>query len=178
MNQQVDAKIFYQNNFSMLELPYGRGNFSMLILLPNQDKSVDDILEIWNNENYNDWLSGLTEIGVELSIPRFKFKYEKYLNDYLKAMGLTVAFDRMNADFSKISDSQIYIDFVKHDSFIEVNEKGTEAAAVTTIGFTTTSADPRYYPFIANKPFVFIIKEKYTNSILFMGKVENPLLEE
>ncbi|HKL08164.1 MAG TPA: serpin family protein, partial [Bacteroidales bacterium] len=70
-----------------------------------------------------------------------------------------------------------YIDFVKHKSFIDVNEKGTEAAAVTVVGIRTTSIDPNYPKFIANRPFLFAIREKQTNAILFLGKVANPAEE-
>ena len=120
----------------------------------------------------------LGETKVDVSIPKFKFRYEKYLNDYLKAMGLNVAFDPSNADFSNMTDLQVYINFVKHKSFIEVNEKGTEAAAVTVVAMNYTSAGgDSNYIFNANRPFIFAIREKYTNVILFMGKIENPLEE-
>ncbi len=178
MNQEVTANVMYHDIFQMLELPYGRGNYSMLILLPGDGKSIHDIIEELDTENYDEWLLNLQERNVEVSIPKFKFKYEKKLNDLLKPMGLSVAFDPDNADFSNISEAlELYISKVKHKTFIEVNEKGTEAAAVTIVGINTTSADPTYPKFIVNKPFLFVIREKYTNSILFMGKVEDPSKE-
>lgn len=178
MNREVTASVMYYDIFQMLELPYGRGNYSMLILLPNNGKSVNDVIEELDTESYNEWLLNLQESNVEVSIPKFKFKYEKKLNDLLKSMGLSVAFDPDNADFSNISEAlELYISKVKHKTFIEVNEKGTEAAAVTVVSINTTSADPTYPKFIANKPFLFVIREKYTNSILFMGKVEDPSKE-
>ena len=178
MNQEVTANIMYHDIFQMLELPYGRGNYSMLILLPGDGKSIHDIIEELDTENYDEWLLNLQERNVEVSIPKFKFKYEKKLNDLLKSMGLSVAFDPDNADFSDISEAlELYISKVKHKAFIEVNEKGTEAAAVTIVGINTTNAGPTYPKFIANKPFLFVIREKYTNSILFMGKVEDPSKE-
>jgi serine protease inhibitor len=177
MNQEVTAKMMFHNDFSLIELPYGRGNFNMLIFLPGENKTIDDVLDDFTDENYNEWINGLTEMNVELSIPKFKFKYEKVLNDYLGAMGLYVAFNPNEADFTNITESiDLYINFVKHKSFIEVNEKGTEAAAVTIVGIYTTS-EPSFTKFIADRPFLFVIREKYTNAILFMGKVENPLQE-
>jgi len=174
MNQQTTARFMRSDDFSLLEMPYGRGNFSMLIFLPHEDKSLNDIINQLNVEDYYNWLSDLIEMTVDISIPKFKFGYEKVLNDYLKALGLSVAFDSQNADFSEISDEMdLFISFVKHKSFIDVNEKGTEAAAVTIIGFETTSV-PSYPQFIANRPFLFAIREKYTNSILFIGQVVNP----
>ena len=178
MNQTTTARLMNHDCFKILELPYGRGNFSMLILLPDDNKSISDILDILDNESYNHWLDKLEETTVDISIPKFKFAYEKNLNYMLKAMNLMIAFDPEHADFSKISDEiQLYINRVKHKSFIDVNEKGTEAAAVTSVEMWVTSVGPSNSKFIANRPFLFVIKEKYTNAILFMGKVEDPSKE-
>jgi serpin B len=178
MHQSITAKLMYHDDFTILDLLYGRGNFSMFIVLPDEDKTIDDVLELWNNDTYNQWLTDFTEVGeLEVVIPKFKFAYEKELNDVLKAMGLTSAFDQNQANFSKIiEDIQLYISKVKHKTFIEVNEKGTEAAAVTSVGIGTTSIGPSNQ-FIADRPFLFVIREKYTNSILFMGRVEDPSKE-
>ena len=178
MNQEVTARLMLHDDFTILDLPYGRGNFSMLIFLPDADKTIDDVMAVWNTENYNQWLGNFEAMNVEVSIPKFKFGYAKKLNDFLQSMGLSVAFDPDNADLSNISETmQLYIDFVKHKSFIDVNEKGTEAAAVTVVGIRTTSIDPNYPKFIANRPFLFAIREKQTNAILFLGKVANPAEE-
>ncbi|HSH52805.1 MAG TPA: serpin family protein [Bacteroidales bacterium] len=178
MNQEVTAKLMLHDDFTILDLPYGRGNFSMLIFLPDEDKTIDDVMAVWNIENYNEWLENFEAINVDVTIPKFKFGYKKKLNDFLQAMGLSIAFDPYNADFSNITEAkQLYIDFVKHKSFIDVNEKGTEAAAVTSVGFGVTSIDPNYPRFIANRPFLFAIREKQTNAILFLGKVANPAEE-
>jgi len=178
MNQEVTTKFMLHDDFTILDLPYGRGNFSMLIFLPDEDKTIDDVMDVWNTENYNEWLENFEEMNVDVSIPKFKFGYAKKLNDLLQSMGLSVAFDPNNADFSNITEArELYIDFVKHKSFIEVNEKGTEAAAVTVVGFGTTSVDPSYPKFIANRPFLIAIREKYTNAILFIGQVTNPAEE-
>jgi serpin B len=95
-------------------------------------------------------------------------------------MGMQKAFIPEVADFSKISDVELYISAVKHKSFIDVNETGTEAAAVTSITFTTTSIsnEPQKVPFLVNKPFVFAITENDTDAILFMGEVQNPEYDE
>lgn len=178
MNQEVTAKLMLHDDFTILDLPYGRGDFSMLIFLPDEDKTIDDVMAVWNIENYNEWLENFEAINVDVTIPKFKFGYKKKLNDFLQAMGLSIAFDPYNADFSNITEAkQLYIDFVKHKSFIDVNEKGTEAAAVTSVGFGVTSIDPNYPRFIANRPFLFAIREKQTNAILFLGKVANPAEE-
>jgi serpin B len=117
---------------------------------------------------------------VEVTMPRFKFAFEIGLNDVLKKMGMLKAFQANIADFSKITDEDLYISSVKHKSFIDVNETGTEAAAVTSITFTTTSIgnEPPKITFLVNKPFVFAITEKDTDAILFVGEVQNPEYEE
>ena len=111
--------------------------------------------------------------SIYIHLPKFKFSYEKKLNDVLTTMGMGIAFSA-TADFTKINKAgQLQISEVKHKSFVEVNEQGTEAAAVTLVAIIKLSM-PQDPDFIANKPFLFVIKEKQTNSILFIGKVMNP----
>lgn len=128
--------------------------------------------------NYLLILLGLILVSCEKddNAPEYPIE-EKELNDVLKDMGLTLAFNPDQADFSNIiEDMQLYISKVKHKTFIEVNEKGTEAAAVTSVEIVVTSIEPSSQ-FIADRPFLFVIREKYTNSILFMGWVEDPSKE-
>lgn len=178
MHQSINANVMNHEDFAILNLLYGRGNFNMFIILPDEDKTIDDVLELWNNDTYNQWLNDFTEVSkLDVVIPKFKFAYEKKLNDVLIDMGLELAFDTDQADFSNIiEDMQLFISKVKHKTFIEVNEKGTEAAAVTSVEVGFTSIDP-ISQFIADRPFLFVIREKYTNSILFMGSVEDPSKE-
>jgi serpin B len=178
MYQSTTAKKLNNDDFTILDLPYGRGNFSMLIVLPNEGKTIDDVLEGWSNNIYNEWINNLYEVdNLDVIIPKFKFAYEKELNEVLKAMGLAIAFDTDQADFSNIiENTQLCVSDVKHKTFIEVNEKGTEAAAVTSVEVRFTSIGPSNQ-FIADRPFLFLIREKYTNSILFMGRVEDPSKE-
>lgn len=120
-----------------------------------------------------------TKDPVVVTMPRFKFAFETKLNNVLAEMGMVKAFQPNIADFSKISDKDLYISSAVHKSFIDVNENGTEAAAVTSITFTTTSAEnepPKTY-FTVNKPFVFAITEKDTDAILFIGEVQKPQYE-
>jgi len=111
---------------------------------------------------------------VNMQIPKFKIEYKDKLNDILKQMGMAVAFDPVLADFSKIFPQiESYISTVNQFTYIDVNEKGSEAAAVTVIGISYTSYNPPV-DFIANRPFVFAICEKSTGCVLFMGMVGNP----
>ena len=108
-------------------------------------------------------------------MPKFKFSYEKKLNDQLKSMGMVDAFIPYKADLSGISDNSIYVSFVKQNTFVEVDEEGTEAAAVTTIAILQTiSMPPQTSQFVIDKSFIFAIRERTTNTLLFIGQVVNP----
>ena len=163
------------SSFEMLEMPYGSGKFSMLVLLPKTGKKTDDVISLLTTNNLSDWISKLTETKKTVYLPKFEFKFDKSLIDNLQALGMTDAFDSGKADLTGISDeAQLFISEVMHKSYIKVDEKGTEAAAVTgvTVGLTSVGTDLAV--FRADHPFVFIIREKDTNSILFIGKVIDP----
>jgi len=164
-----------------VEMPYGAGNYSMIILLPQYNKTLDDVIDQLSNENWNRWLSEFYEAEkVQIHLPKFKFEYKNQLNDELINMDMGIDFDPDYADFSKINPGwQLYISRVIHKSFIEVNEEGTEAAAVTLVEICYTSAGGETgIHFYVNQPFIFAIKEKYTNSIIFIGKVMEPDYED
>ena len=107
-------------------------------------------------------------------MPKFKFSYEKYLNSQLQSMGMVDAFIPYQANLSGISDASIFVSFVKQNTFVEVDEEGTEAAAVTTIGVNITSMPPEPLQFVIDKSFIFAIRERTTNTLLFIGQVVNP----
>ncbi len=166
---------YYENDMlDMLEMPYGRGNFNMLVLLPKEGFQVKDILDSLSTENIEQWqYESYKAEDVPVIFPKFKFSYEQSLVKALKTLGLEIAFTD-DADFSGITDKEdILISKVLHKTFIKVDEEGTEAAAVTSVTLGTTSVGPGE-PFTADHPFVFIIKEKYTKAILFIGVVANP----
>ncbi|MBP7496080.1 MAG: serpin family protein [Bacteroidales bacterium] len=176
MEQKADFMVYNDKIFRAVELPYGKGQYSMLVLVPTEDYTVEDIISQLTNENWTKWCNNLTPIEKMIVVlPKFKFKYEKKLNEVLIKMGMGIAFDN-NADFSKINpDADLFISKVLHKTYIDVDEEGTEAAAVTVIVVNTTSTLDNY--FIADRPFLFVIKEKNTNAMLFMGKVMEPKYE-
>jgi len=175
MMQKTDSINFFSNEtFSAIEMPYGRGNFNMVVLLPNEDKKCSDIIESLSAEKWATWIASF-QMREEVSIwmPKFKDEYEVKLNDVLKAMGMEVAFTQ-SADFSGINgDGGIYIDYVQHNTFIDVNEKGTEAAAATVVAIKEFSM-PMKPEFHVTRPFLFAITEKETGAILFIGKMAAP----
>jgi serpin B len=175
MMSQTATFLHTQNElFSSVILPYKKDKFSMVILLPNAEKTTDDIITEMNEEKWSSWLNSYDSADVALTMPKFKLDYKNKLNDELTNLGLGVVFTN-SADFSKISDIKLLISYVLQKTFIDVNEEGTEAAAVTIIGFETTSAGGGNNKiFNVNKPFLYIIKENVTGSICFMGKVGAP----
>ncbi len=160
---------------SVIELPYGNKRYSMVIAMPTGATTAGTLAETLTAQKWNQWMSGLREGQNDIRMPKFKFEYEIKLNDPLTALGMGNAFSDM-ADFTRLrSNGQLKIDEVKHKTFIEVNEEGTEAAAATSVGIVETSAPA---PVIVNKPFIFAIREMKTGLILFTGIVNNPLLDK
>ena len=177
MVTETDLRYHRNDLFQAVELPYGRGNYSMVCFLPTQDHQSDDVIAAMNNENWNQWMTNLDTTGIELHLPKFKFEYKKKLNEMLKLLGMGVAFDPTKSDFSGINPDRedLYISEVLHKTFVEVDEKGTEAAAVTSVTVSVTSVGgggPMVLHF--DRPFVFAIREVTTNTIVFMGKLMEP----
>jgi len=175
MHVENDFSVSYEETFSAIELPYGQGNYSMLILLPNDESSLSELVSQLDNQNWNELIQKMSvPISRNLWMPKFKFEYENSLKDELIDLGLGNAFSDY-ADFTGINkDGGLNISRVKHKTFIEVNEEGTEAAAVTSVVVGVTSAGPGMNLFAIDHPFLFVIKEKYTNAILFVGTVTDP----
>ncbi|MGE5355341.1 MAG: serpin family protein [Deltaproteobacteria bacterium] len=169
---EMQINYFSNNKLSMVDLPYGDSVYSMTIILPNFDFKVDDIIKDLNITNWEYMRDRMTPQKTDIAIPKFKLEYREYLKEFLKKMGMKKAFDPGNADFSGINGRKdLYIDEVIHQSFVEVDEAGTEAAAATVVVINVTSTGNS---FIANKPFIFLIRDNKTNSIQFIGKVMNP----
>jgi serpin B len=176
MVQEQSHKVYDGTGFTMIEMPYGQGNFVMDVILPD-DISLINSGTPGVSGSFNSWVEGLHERNVKLYMPKFKYGYKITLNQILGSMGMGIAFDD-RADFSEISDIDLVISRVLHQSFIENNEKGTEAAAATIIEIGYTSVGPTEPHIIdLNRPFVYIIREVTTNTVLFMGTVNDPLAE-
>ena len=179
MYGEVGSKVAGGDNYKAIELPYGRTNFTMVVIVPNETLAsfnTSFTAEKWNA--ITSAFDGQKEYGeMIVYMPKFKFSYEKILNDQLQSMGMIDAFNSSLANLSGISDASIFVSFVKQNTFVEVDEKGTEAAAVTTIGIEVTSEPNQSKQFIIDKPFIFAIRERTTNSLLFIGQIVNPLGE-
>jgi serpin B len=175
MHQESKLNYYKNSLFELVELPYGDRKFSMLVFLPPGEHTCSDILAELDNDNWNSWTNSLIETNVYLQLPKFKFESFKLLNDPLSSMGMEIAFTE-SADFTRINpDGNLFISRVLHKTFIDVNEEGTEAAAVTAVEIELTSAGGSHLThFIADKPFLFVIRENSTGSILFMGRLSQP----
>ena len=156
--------------FEAVSLPYGDGRLSMYIFLPTTHSNLDDFLDGLNTESWQRWLSQFHNETLHLMMPRFKLEYEATLNDTLKALGMEIAFDS-GADFSGMGPTGLFISEVRHKTFVEVNEQGTEAAAATAV--IVVESAPQVFQ--VNRPFFFVIHDIKTNTILFMGTVTEPI---
>lgn len=178
MHMVRDFNYMENDDFQAVELPYGDGDFSMVVILPKEEDIATDIDELTADlsiSSWNDCLENLDSVEVDLSLPKFELEFEMSLNNVLKATGMEAAFDPNKADFSGISDmDDLHISEVLHKSYVKVDEEGTEAAAVTTVTVGTTAMPPDNVIMNVNRPFAFIIKENESGTLIFMGKVENP----
>jgi serpin B len=162
---------YYEDSiFQLVDLPYGSERFSMTLLVPRASDSVDSLIQQITPERWSEWTERLTPAEGDLSIPRFKLEYERSLKGVLTDLGMGIAFGDL-ADFTKISQQgHLVISDVKHKTFVEVNEEGTEAAAVTSVeGFFDSF--PSRFNFRADRPFIFAIRERVSGTILFIGKM-------
>lgn len=175
MNIKSKFHFVKTNDYHALELPYANENYSMLMLMP-RSKNIDDFLNSINRDTIAKIQNKFEYDSINISIPKLELEYEINLNDILIEMGIEEAFDSRSANFSKMFNelqSSIWIDRVKQKSFLKVNEEGTEAAAATAVVMTLGISDEKFMNF--NIPYLFFIIEKQSNTILFCGKVVNPV---
>ena len=169
------------NGYQAVELPYRGGELSMIVLLPDQGRfeEFEKRLDVGYVEQV---LSGVAEGYVALAMPRFEFDADFLLGDTLSGMGMTSAFDPASADFSGMDGHSclagdpecLYVREVLHRGFVSVNEVGTEAAAATAVVIQTRSAKPEPVMVTVDRPFVFLVRDRGTGTILFLGRVMEP----
>jgi len=177
MYQRGEFSYFENSDFQAIDMPYGDGDYSMTVLLPRQENDIGSLISAFTEDSWSDWLSSFSKEAVALHFPKFKLEYELELNDALTALGMGVAFQPGNADFTRMyANGGLYIDKIKHKTFVEVNEEGTEAAAVTSVEMSLTAEGPSDITMRVDRPFVFMIRESHSDTILFMGKIVQPML--
>jgi len=175
MNQTSEFGYMETASFQGLELPYVDNELSMIILLPKKIDGLDELEKTLTVENLSKWLSKLFKREVIVSVPKFKMTSQFSLASVLRSMGMTDAFSS-NANFSGINGKRdLFISAVIHKAYVDVNEEGTEAAAATGVTIRLTSIGPSRTPvFKADHPFMFLIRDNHSGSILFIGRVMNP----
>ena len=162
------------NGVHAVDLPYGRAAFTMTAILPPAGTDVDAFIETLDQSTWDAIIDALHHMKADVYLPKFRMEWQDTLNADLKAMGMANAFCGGCANFRRMSPvgDQLSISFVKQNTFVNVNEEGTEAAAVTTVGVEATSGPPSIR---FDRPFVFVIRERLSGTILFMGKVAVPV---
>ena len=176
MSRETDLEYFDAGNCSGIALPYGNGHFRMIVILPDENVSLKELISGLDADIINGYVRSASMRSVDVKLPKFSFRSEAELKMPLQELGMKTAFTDF-ADFSGIAPaSGLYVSSVKHKTFVEVNEEGTEAAAVTSVTVGVTSAGPGEgaVPFVVDRPFLFLIGEKDTGAVLFMGQVYNP----
>jgi serpin B len=169
LGRRVDLALFQTDLVEGIELPYGDQGFTMLVLLPRTEVHIDEVVGTLAGDVWQSWMSGLREYSTPVSMPKFTLEYEIQLNDVLAALGMGVAFTG-GADFSKmLAGGGIWISEVRHKALVDVNEEGTEAAAATSVVMDVSAGFP-----VVDRPFLFVIREKYSGTIIFIGKVVDP----
>lgn len=172
MNGEIEFGLRRMDGYSVIDLPYGKGAFSMTILLPDEPDGVHALAAALDAA---EWQAATTDLHVrarDLSLPRFRIEYKQELKETLQSLGMRQAFQPGSADFTGMSrDGGLLIDRVVQKSFVDVNEEGTEAAAVTSVEMVVTSMPTRT---IVDRPFIFAIRERFSGTILFIGKVLDP----
>ncbi|WP_345237155.1 serpin family protein [Hymenobacter saemangeumensis] len=157
----------------VIDLPYGNKQFSMTLIVPQGTATLADVAGRLSAGQLATWLARADSTTWHLHLPKFRLAYEQELNQTLTQLGMGVAFGGQ-ANFSQMlanGATNLAISSVKHKAVLEVNEEGSEAAAVTSVGVGTTSLPPAVY---INRPFLFLIREKASNAVLFMGQLTNP----
>ncbi|MEX0866749.1 MAG: serpin family protein, partial [Pirellulales bacterium] len=181
-DKQVDVPLMYQqekfpyfenDKLQAISLPYKGGELSMVVVLPREKEGLAELESELSQQNIDAW-SPRRQREAMVWLPKFKSESEFNLNATLKALGMTLPFST-EADFSGISGrDDLHISDVVHKAFVEVNEKGTEAAAATgvIVGITSAAIDPpRPAVFRADRPFVYFIKDNVSGSVLFVGRM-------
>jgi len=172
MHRDRSTPYYAGPDFEAVDLWYGNGAFSMTVLLPKPGANVNDVARRLDPAAWQALTGGLTATKVNLYLPKFRLEYKRRLNRELEDQGMGLAFSD-GADLSGIAGDgpgDLFISRVDHKTFVDVNEEGTEAAAVTSTGVGVTSV-PVTVTLRVDRPFVFALRERLSGAILFLGRI-------
>jgi len=174
MNRDPSPLLYSRGSgYEAVELLYGNGAFAMTVILPTSGATPAEVLSQLDAAAWRDLRSAFAEQKLGLTLPKFRLEYERKLNADLTALGMGIAFDGARADLYGIADvrpDRLFISRVLQKTFVDVNEEGTEAAAATVVGIGVTSAPSR---FVVDRPFLFVIHERLSGTILFIGQINS-----
>jgi serpin B len=177
MRQEGHFKYGERDSVQMLELPYSGSTLSMLILLPREKDGLPELERKFSVENLSRWENALTWKEIDVALPKFKITSTFRLDKILSAMGMVDAFIPAKADFSGMDGKPgwLFIGAVLHQAYVDVHEEGTEAAAATAV-VAPMMAAPSGFPLVfrVDHPFLFLIRENKSGTLLFLGKVIDP----
>jgi serpin B len=174
MNQRAEFNYMETEGVQGIELPYTDDELSMFIFLPKKFDGLGDLEKSLTLENLSDWMEQFSKREVIVSVPKVRMTNQVSLVDVLRSMGMQDAFS-MKADFSGMDGTKdLYISAVIHKAFVDMNEEGTEAAAATAVILRLKSAPVKAPIFRADHPFLFLIRDNKSGSILFMGRLTDP----
>ncbi len=178
MRREGSFNYLQDNGFQAVSLPYGDGRLAMYIFLPDSRDGIIDLLAQMSKENWDEWMGQFRRREGEVVLPRFRIEYDTSLVEPLSLFGMSVAFDPKEANFSYMvkPPENLFIGDVIHKTFVEVNEEGTEAAAVTGVKMMATAVPTKTdkFTFICDHPFVCAIRDNVTGAILFIGTIADP----
>lgn len=173
MMHKSDKLLYWANNmYAAVRIPYGNGSYTMTVMLPNEGKSIDEMLKSMENADFTAWRQDAEQCIVDLKLPRFTTEADVTLNNIISELGAANIFSS-KADFKNIANTNMFVSQMFQKAKIEVSEEGTKAAAVTAAIMTMSALpteEPKHVTFHANRPFVYMITEANTNAIFFMGQ--------
>jgi len=172
MTQTKTMPYYVDEYLQCVEIPYGNQAFSMVALLPANDTNLNQLIDYLDNDKWQNIVNNLRYQEVQLKLPRFKIECSIELNEPVQNAGMKQIFE---GGFANISDRDLCVSYIKQKTFVKVNEEGTEAAAVTVIGMKDAAGPSMPVSFFANRPFLYLIKEKSTGVILFIGRMDDPV---
>ena len=175
MMHQNDKMYYYEDeNVQMVMKPFGEEKFHMLFILPREGVTMDKSVQLLA-ENFDTWYRESEKEEVNLSLPRYKAEYGKSLKSTLQSLGMSDAFTPGKANFGALSKEGLCIGDVLQKTFVKVDEEGAEAAAVTSVALMAMAAGPpKPKNMVINRPFIYIIRERETGNILFIGRNGHP----
>ncbi|MDX1478834.1 MAG: serpin family protein [Saprospiraceae bacterium] len=169
---------FYQGqDYEAVDIPFADSVFSMTFIRPaSGEQPVDEFARTFTRDDLLDLYNNRLHAGrLQLYLPKFETEYKINLNDALKALGMEVAFNEFEANLTRLGsapEGNLFISRVEHKTFLKIDEKGAEGAAVTSVGIGVTSLPPQM---AFDRPFMIVLRDRQLNTVIFIGKIENPV---